>query len=99
MIVTEIELFNILREKIGDNEAKVLSEYVESKVERTFEAKKDTLSTKNDINDVKLEIVELKILIQHLDTKISEAKYETLKWMITAMVGTAGLIVAAMKLL
>lgn len=38
--ISTIEMYNILKGKLGENEAKSLTEYVESKVERTFEKKK-----------------------------------------------------------
>lgn len=37
---SSIELYNILKGKLSENEAKVLTEYVQSKVERSFEKKK-----------------------------------------------------------
>ena len=39
MVLSAIDLYNILRTKIGDNEAKVLAEYIETKVETSFEKK------------------------------------------------------------
>ena len=49
MQVSEIQLFQILREKLGEKEAQTLVEYVETKVEKGFETKKDILATKDDI--------------------------------------------------
>lgn len=46
MQVAEIELYEILKEKIGDKEAKTLVEYIETKVEKKFEEKKDLLAAK-----------------------------------------------------
>lgn len=39
MVLSAIDLYNILRTKIGDNEAKVLAEYIETKVETSFKKK------------------------------------------------------------
>lgn len=49
--VTEIDLYEILKTKLGDKEAKTLVEYVEAKVE-----KKDILATKEDIALVRQEL-------------------------------------------
>ncbi len=54
MHVAEIELYEILKSKLGDKEAKTLVEYIEAKVEKKFEEKKDLLATKEDINNLRL---------------------------------------------
>jgi hypothetical protein len=55
--ISTIEMYNILKGKLGENEAKALTEYVESKVERTFNKEKDVLSTKEDLANVKSDII------------------------------------------
>ena len=85
MLVSEIQLYEALREKLGDAQAKVITEYVEAK----FEAKKDELATKNDI----------RIAISELKTEIITSKVDILRWMIGTMIAVSGLIIAAMKLL
>ncbi|MEQ9426279.1 MAG: hypothetical protein RJQ09_17775 [Cyclobacteriaceae bacterium] len=52
MSITEIQLFQILKNRIGEDEAKTLVEYVESKVEEEFERKKDVLATKQDVHNM-----------------------------------------------
>ena len=44
MHVAEIELYEILKSKLGDKEAKTLVEYIETKVEKKFEEKHDILT-------------------------------------------------------
>lgn len=55
--ISTIEMYNILKGKLGENEAKAQTEYVESKVERTFDKEKDVLSTKEDLANVKSDII------------------------------------------
>ena len=55
--ISTIEMYNILKGKLGENEAKALTEYVESKVERTFVKEKDVLGTKEDLANVKSDII------------------------------------------
>ena len=38
--ISSIEMYNILKGKLGESEAKALTEYVENKVEHSFENKK-----------------------------------------------------------
>ena len=68
VVVSEIELYNLLREKIGEPQAKALTEYVEAKVDKTFESQRNTIASKADI--------------ALLETKVVETKAELLKWMI-----------------
>lgn len=55
--VTEIELYEILKTKLGDKEAKSLVEYVESRVEKKLAEKKDILATKEDLANLKADII------------------------------------------
>ena len=55
--ISTIEMYNILKGKLGENEAKALTEYIESKVERTFDKEKDVLATKEDLANVKSDII------------------------------------------
>ena len=64
--ISEIQLYNILGEKIGDQQAQTLTDYVESRIGREFEKNKSVLSTKSDILELK--------------NVLSENKAETIKW-------------------
>jgi hypothetical protein len=57
MQVAEIELYEILKEKVGDKEAKALVEYIEAKVEKKFQEKKDILATKEDLANLRADII------------------------------------------
>ena len=49
MVVSEIELYEILSAKIGKQEAKVLTEFVEAKVEKQLIDKQSVFATKEDL--------------------------------------------------
>ena len=49
MVVSEIELYEILSAKIGKQEAKVLAEYVETTVEKKLVDKLSVFATKEDL--------------------------------------------------
>lgn len=55
--ISTIEMYNILKGKLGETEAKALTEYVESKVEKTFDKEKDVLATKEDLANAKSDII------------------------------------------
>ena len=57
MTVTAIDLYNILRSKIGEKEAKSLVEFVESNVDQKLDDKKDILATKSDLQAIKAEMI------------------------------------------
>lgn len=60
MQVSEIQLFQILKEKVGEEQAKTLTEYIEAKIEKQFDLKKDILATKQDIADLRFEMANYK---------------------------------------
>jgi hypothetical protein len=57
MHVSEIQLFQMLKEKIGEKEAQSLVEYVETKIGKEFDSKKDTLATKEDLANVRSDVI------------------------------------------
>ncbi|MEP7169795.1 MAG: hypothetical protein ABI855_10545 [Bacteroidota bacterium] len=52
MSLSEIQLFNILRNKLGESEAQSLVEYVKSQVNSEIESKKEIFLTKEDKVDI-----------------------------------------------
>jgi hypothetical protein len=56
MLVSEIELFEALSEQIGKEKAKILVQYVEGKIEKNIDQKKDTFSTKQDLADLEVRL-------------------------------------------
>ncbi len=57
MSVTEIQLFHLLKAKLGDREAEYLVSYVKNEVKTEFDNKKDALATKEDVANSKAEII------------------------------------------
>jgi hypothetical protein len=79
MVITSIDLFNVLKEKIGEQQAKSLTEYIEVKVEQKFESQKQMLATKEDV--------------KNLEIKLAETKSDLLKWVFAMFVNLALMIV------
>ena len=52
MQINEIQLYNILRNKLGEKEAETLVEFVQSKIEKEYSYKKDVFLTKEDKIDI-----------------------------------------------
>ena len=73
--LSNIDLFNLLRNKVGEAEAKAITEYIDIQVVDKLESEKKFLATKDDISLLKLDIAKL-------DVKISDTKADLLKWMI-----------------
>ena len=92
MQIASIELYDLLKSKLGEKEAKSLVAFVEHEVENKLEHKKDTLVTKEEfireIGSVKVEI--------------ANTKADLIKWMFIFCVGQIGIqigiIIALFKL-
>ena len=54
---TDIQLFQILKKKIGEQEAEALVTFVDAKIKETNEANLKILSTKEDIANLKSEML------------------------------------------
>jgi len=57
MTVTTIDLYEILKIKIGEKEAKSLVEFVETKIDIKFEEHLEELATKKDLFEVKADLI------------------------------------------
>ncbi len=58
MIVTsDIQLFRILKERLGEKEAESLVEFVDAKLKENNEATSKILATKEDLANTKAEII------------------------------------------
>ena len=58
MIVDEIKLFELLKSRIGEKEAEAFVQILETKVNGKFEEAKTTLSTKEDVANLRGELKE-----------------------------------------
>ena len=84
MTVTTLDLFNILRSKIGEREAQTLVEFVEKKVSDSFDTKSDVLATKKDISI--------------LEIKIEKTKADIIKWMFIFWAGQTSIMIGILAL-
>ena len=57
MTVSNLQLFKILKEKLGEDQAETLVEYVDGKVHDEFEVRKETFATKEDIAKMQTTII------------------------------------------
>jgi hypothetical protein len=91
MTVSTLDLYNILRSKIGEMEAKTLVEFVEQKVHLQFDEEVCGLATKEDISLLKAEI-------NAMEVKIEKTKAEIIKWMFIFWAGQTGIMVGILAL-
>lgn len=70
---TDIQLYEILRQKLGNAEAEALVDFVDSKLKTAHEDNLKNLATKEDLKDVELK----------LSVKISETKTDIIRWVFT----------------
>ena len=60
MSVSEIQLFQILKNKLGEKEAEELVTFVKTEVKTEFENRKEILATKEDITNVKEDLANVR---------------------------------------
>jgi hypothetical protein len=89
--MTDIELYELLKAKIGEKEAKGVVEYFESVVERKFESRKETFATKEDIRAVREEI-------KNLEIKMEAMRSDIIRWMFLFWVGQFAALFAMLQL-
>jgi hypothetical protein len=82
MIISDIQLYELLASKLGRSEAQGLVEFVGASVDKKMEEKTNTLATKEDILLIKQDL--------------SNVKIELIKWMVATGIALAGIIVAFM---
>lgn len=90
MTVSNLQLFKILKEKLGESQAETLVEYVDGKVHAEFEQHKDNFATREDVHSVKEDIA-------RLETKIESTSKQTLIWMFGMMVTLLSVTIAVIK--
>jgi len=78
MVVSEIDLFEVLSQQLGAEKAKTLVHYVEAKVDKRLDEKTNIFATKEDI--------------AKLETRIAESKADLIKWMFVFWIGSVGVI-------
>jgi hypothetical protein len=84
MTVTTIDLYNILRSKIGESEAKTLVEFVEQKVQSQLKEEMNSFATKDDIH--------------LLELKIEKVRSDLIKWMFIFWAGQTSITIAIIML-
>jgi hypothetical protein len=80
MNISELEIYEILKEKMDERQARALVQYIENRVEKKFEQARDIFSTKEDLFKLELRIIEV-INKQTLDNQksLADLKSEILK--------------------
>ena len=91
-MIASIELFEALKTKFGESEAKVIVKEIEKidvsvseKIEKEFDRKQNIIATKEDIANLKIEI--------------EKGFKENLKWMVATVLACSGIIITLTKLL
>ncbi len=74
IVTTDIQLFRILKERLGEKEAEALVDFVDAKLKENNDVNLTILATKEDIAETKQEISATRTLI-------AETKAELIKWM------------------
>ena len=57
MIISEIKLYELLKTRIGEKEAEAFLQILEAKVDKKFDEKKNELATKDDVSNLRAELL------------------------------------------
>ena len=87
--MTDIQLFQILKEKLGEKEAEALVDFVDTKLKENNEQNLKVVATKEDIANLRTD----------LKTDIANNKAEIIKWMFIFWVGQMAATIAIIKLI
>lgn len=88
LTINDIRLYELLKNKIGQQEAEAFIQILESRVDENINSKTSVFATKEDIARLEGKI----------DTRVSEAKVDIIKWMIATGIGIVGILMAFIKL-
>jgi len=77
MVVSEIKLYELLKAKLGNNEAEAFLDIPEKKVDQKFETSKELLATKTDLAETKADLIKWMFIfwIGQLASFIAIAKF------------------------
>jgi hypothetical protein len=70
LTMTDIQLFQILKQKLGEKEVEALVTFVDSKLKENNEANLKVIATRGDVVKLKGD----------LETKISDTKSDIIRW-------------------
>jgi hypothetical protein len=84
MVVSELKLYELLKAKLGTDEAEAFVAILEQRVDQKFEDVRQGLATKEDI--------------AKLETKIADSKAEMIKWMFIFWIGQLAATIAIVKI-
>jgi hypothetical protein len=84
---TTLELYEKLKPKLGDTEARSLIEFIESSVERRAATKEDLALMEERL---KREMVEMR---REFDTKLAEVKSDLIKWSFAFWIGNVAVVI------
>jgi hypothetical protein len=75
MAISEIQLYQLLKEKLGENETEQLVSFVKGEVKTEFTTKQHLLATKDDITNVKDEMNHLREDMLNIKADLSKSIY------------------------
>lgn len=98
LTISDIQLFNLLKVKFGEKEAEQVVSLIKQEVENTFEKKKDSLATKNDIVTIETRLNQIELKIARLETTIAKTESKLLLWAFVFWATQLGAIFAFIKI-
>lgn len=95
-MIAEVKLFEILKAKIGIQEAEAFIEIMDAKIDEAKKTMKEDFAKKEDMYGVKAELVRLEGLIV---SSTAKCKSELIMWMVSTAIGLLAAMTTIMKFL
>lgn len=84
----ELRVYDIFKNKLGQQVAETVIEYIEAKAGQICEKKMELVATKDDIRHTNEDIGQLKKEMSEMKVQIVETKAEIIKWSFVFWIGT-----------
>jgi hypothetical protein len=76
LTATDIQLYEILKQKLGNKEAEALVEFVDNRLKENHQCHLKNLATKEDLKDLELKLA----------LKVAETKTDIIRWLFAFLV-------------
>ncbi len=74
---TDIQLYEILKQKLGNKEAEALVNFVDARIKESNDQNLKTITTKEDLKNLELKLTQQ---IDETKLKIAETKTDIIRW-------------------
>lgn len=96
----ELEIYEALTAaNVPADKARAAAASVKKEIDERYSLHSQQLATRGDVEGVRREIAESRVLIADVRTQVSEVKAEMVKWFVGTIIAVGGITAALLKLM